>query len=131
GPPCREKATAFARFLLGLDFHPTARIKFIEQPGELADGRLIRQPVNLVAFERISDSLVESMPVGLRSADEVLRNHTSKSKDKWVSAKIGIRKTADAEHTCIALHHGERKPARRVPLYEAIRISMRNDRNGS
>jgi hypothetical protein len=52
------EGSAFACFLLRLDFDSALRIKFIEQPGELADGRLIRQPFNLVAFECIGESLV-------------------------------------------------------------------------
>jgi hypothetical protein len=42
-----------------LNLRPALRIKFIKKPGKLPDARLVRQPFNLVAFERIGESLVE------------------------------------------------------------------------
>lgn len=51
--------SAFARLLFGLNLRPALRIKFIKKPGKLPDARLVRQPFNLVALERIGESLVE------------------------------------------------------------------------
>lgn len=42
-----------------MNLRPALRIKFIKKPGKLPDARLVRQPFNLVAFERIGESLVE------------------------------------------------------------------------